>query len=76
MSLFNQLFNRNTVRSGQIAKDRLKYLLDHERSSLSSQESDQFAKDVIETISKYVDVDRAGMDIPRARQGRLVAHAR
>ena len=76
MNLFDQLFNRKTARSGQIAKDRLKYLLDHERLSRSSQESDQFAKDVIETISKYVDVDRAGMDIPRARQGRLIAHAR
>ena len=76
MTLFNQLFNRKTVRSGEIAKDRLKYLLDRERVSLSSQETDQFAKDVIETISKYVDVDRAGIDIPRPRSGRLVAHAR
>jgi cell division topological specificity factor MinE len=76
MSLFNQLFNRKTVRSGQIAKDRLKYLLDHERLNRSSQERDQFAKDVIQTISQYVDVDRAGMDIPRARQDRFVVHAR
>jgi cell division topological specificity factor MinE len=76
MSLFNQLFNRKTVRSGQIAKDRLQYLLDHERLNRSSQERDQFAKDVIETISKYVDVDRAGMDIPRAHQGGWVVHAR
>jgi cell division topological specificity factor MinE len=76
MRLFNQLFNRKPVRSGQIAKDRLQYLLDHERLSRSSQESDRFAKDVIETISKCVDVDRAGMDVPRVRQRHLVAHAR
>ena len=49
--------------SGDIAKDRLKLLLVSDRASCSPEIMEQIKNDIIEVISKYMDIDPQGLDI-------------
>ena len=55
------LFRKKT--SGDIAKDRLKLLLVSDRASCSPEIMEQIKNDIIEVISKYMDIDPQGLDI-------------
>ena len=49
--------------SGDIAKDRLNLLLVSDRASCSPEIMEQIKNDIIEVISKYMDIDPQGLDI-------------
>ena len=46
--------------SGEVAKDRLKLLLVSDRANCSPE---QIKNDIIQVISKYMDIDAQGLDI-------------
>ena len=76
MSIFDRLFNRNASKSGNVAKNRLQLVLVHDRSDLSPGRMDQLKDDLIAVISKYVEIDQAGIDITLTKeenQSRLTA---
>lgn len=52
----NTLFTRKT-QSGNVAKDRLKLVLIHDRMNCSTELLEMMRIDVINAISKYVDID-------------------
>lgn len=77
MNLFNRLFGRNDPNSGNIAKNRLQLVLVHDRVNLSPGEMDLLKDDLIQVISKYVEIDRSGIEIALTkdkRKSRLTAH--
>ncbi len=75
----NNLFNRLTGRqppSRQVAKDRLKLVLIHDRTDVSPAVLELLKDELIAVISKFVDIDRDGVDIKLTQvqtESRLVA---
>lgn len=61
MELLN-IFNRKPS-SGNVAKDRLKLLLIHDRINCSSELLEMMKTDIIRVISNYMDIDEADLDI-------------
>ena len=54
-------FNRKS--SSEVAKDRLKLLLVSDRVSCSPEVMEMIKNDIIEVISRYMDIDAQGLDI-------------
>lgn len=49
--------------SSAVAKDRLKLLLVSDRANCSPELMEQIKNEIIEVISKYMDIDTQGLDI-------------
>lgn len=58
-----KLLNRNRKTSKDIAKDRLKVVLIHDRANISPEIMQSIKNDIIEVISHYVDIDKSEMEI-------------
>lgn len=61
MGFFDTFFRRKN--SGNKAKDRLKLVLVSDRAGCSPEIMEQIKNDIIEVISKYVEIDTRGLDI-------------
>lgn len=64
MRLFRFIFRRN---SKDVAKDRLKLLLISDRTDCSADMLEMIKNDIIQVISKYMEIDTAGLDIQITR---------
>lgn len=76
MSFFNRLFGQKG-NSGSVAKNRLQLVLVHDRVNLSPGKMDELKDELIQVISRYVEIDRDGIDITLTEnnnQSRLTAH--
>ena len=62
--------NRRKKASGNVAKERLKLVLVHDRSGLSPQQLDALKDELLKVIARYVDVDHEGVEITLAQQER------
>lgn len=62
MGLFESLFGKNK-KSSSAAKDRLKFVLVSDRANCSPEVMEKIKNDIIQVISKYVEVDLNGLDI-------------
>ena len=60
---FFKIFGRKKEKSKNVAKERLKLVLVHDRSDLSPQFLEMIKNDIIEVISKYADIDEEALDI-------------
>ncbi|MFP3155460.1 cell division topological specificity factor MinE [Lachnospiraceae bacterium ZAX-1] len=49
--------------SGDVAKDRLKLLLISDRANCSPEVMEMIKNDIIQVISKYMEIDAEGLDI-------------
>ena len=58
---FDNFFKKKS--SGSVAKDRLKLVLVTDRANCSPDLMEQMKKDIIDVISKYVEIDLKGLDI-------------
>ncbi len=56
-----ELFRKKN--SGDVAKDRLKLLLVSDRANCSPEMMEQIKNEIIQVISKYMDIDTEGLDI-------------
>lgn len=66
MELF-KLLGRKQEKSKNVAKERLKLVLVHDRADLSPKFLDMIKSDIIRVISEYVDIDEDGLDIKLTR---------
>lgn len=76
MSFISNLFNRTAKKSGNLAKERLQLVLIHDRVKISPGMMNKMRDEIIEVISKYLDIDVDQMDISlsnTARENRLIA---
>ena len=69
--LFNRLFGRET--SSQTAKERLRLVLLSDHLSLAPDVVESLKADLIEVISRYVEVDAAKVDVSFEREDKQVA---
>lgn len=58
---FSDFFRKKS--SGSIAKNRLKLVLVSDRANCSPELMEQIKNDIINVISKYVEIDLEGLDI-------------
>ncbi len=57
------MFGRKKEKSKNLAKERLKLVLVHDRSEFSPKFLEMIKEDIIEVISKYADIDEDELDI-------------
>jgi len=57
MSWWRNLFHVNRKRPADIAKERLHVMLLHQRGLLSERDLENMEKDLIEVLSKYLDIN-------------------
>lgn len=60
-------------KSGKIARDRLKVVLIHDRANISPEVMEHLKNDIIQVISKYMDINKEDMDISLADDDDSVA---
>lgn len=68
MSFFNRITGKK--KSAQNAKERLQLVLTHDRTDISPAQMDELKDDLIEVISRHIDIDPAAVNINIAREGR------
>lgn len=57
------LFSKKNVASKNIAKERLQFVLIHDKTAISPQIAKMIRKDVIKSISKYIEIDESKLEI-------------
>jgi cell division topological specificity factor len=67
--LFNRLLGREK-KSAQQAKERLKLVLNYDRAALNPGKIDLLKDELIEVISRHIDVDPSAVNIEMAQDGR------
>ncbi|SNS35140.1 cell division topological specificity factor MinE [Anaerovirgula multivorans] len=60
---FLKFFNRDTGPSKNVAKERLKLVLVHDRTNCSPHFLDMVKDDIIKIISDYVEIDESGLEV-------------
>jgi len=75
MDILDRLLGRVVTagKSGAVAKQRLKIVLEYDRAQLSPWELDLIKDDIIQSISRHVDVAREMVEVKLEPGGRLVA---
>jgi cell division topological specificity factor len=68
-SFFDRLFNREPKSAAQ-AKERLKLVLIHDRTDLNSGDLADLKDELIEVISRYIEIDAKAVKIEMAQEGR------
>lgn len=66
--VFDRLMGKQ--RSASTAKERLQLVLIHDRTDLSPGVMDDMRDEIIEVISKHIDVDRESVKIKVQKEGR------
>ncbi len=76
MGFFNR-FRSHSTDSAQVAKQRLQLVLAHDRSGIPPETLDVLKDEIINVISKHVEIDRAHVDVTVSRNqsgNRLIAN--
>jgi cell division topological specificity factor len=63
-------FKRGNQKSAQSAKERLQLVLTHDRTDMTPAELSALKDDLIEVISRHIDIDPEAVMIDIAREGR------
>ena len=69
MDLF-KFFGKSDKNSKNVAKERLKLVLVHDRSDLSPKFLEMVEGDIIRVIKEYAEIDEEGLDIKLTRMKR------
>lgn len=69
MDLFG-FFSRKKEKSKDVAKERLKLVLVHDRADLSPKLLEMMKADIVRVVSEYAEVDNSGIDIKLTRMKR------
>ncbi len=64
---FFKFFSKEQNKSKDVAKERLKLVLIHDRANISPKFLDMVKGDIIKVISNYMEIDEAGFDIRLSR---------
>ncbi len=70
-SLLNRLFGRSKRGSGATAKNRLHFVLQHDRINLPPERAEEMKKEILAVIVKYLAVDRDRVEIALEQRDRL-----
>lgn len=68
-----KIFGKSEKSSRQIAKDRLQVVLVHDRASISPKLMEQMQNEIINVVSKYMEIDKRSVEISLADDTNSVA---
>lgn len=72
--LLERLFPRQGCESSrQEVKRRLQFVLAHDRADLSPESMDQMRKEILDVVSRYVEIDAEGLEFSLANNERVTA---
>ncbi|MFY9174319.1 MAG: cell division topological specificity factor MinE [Peptococcia bacterium] len=63
MDLFGRVMGTRESSSKNIAKERLRLVLVHDRSNVSPQLLDSLKEDLIDVINNYMEIDRQNVEV-------------
>lgn len=63
MDFLSRVLGKDASTSKNIAKERLRLVLVHDRATVSPQVLDALKGDLIKVISNYMEIDEAGLDV-------------
>jgi cell division topological specificity factor len=72
LEFITRLFSRNGG-SKNIAKERLRLVLVHDRTSISPQLLETLKNEMIQVISKYMEIDESALEVNLDSSGNTVA---
>ncbi|MCR2045003.1 cell division topological specificity factor MinE [Anaerosalibacter massiliensis] len=64
---FFKMFSKENKESKNIAKERLKLVLIHDRADISPKFLQMIESDIIRVMSEYVEIDEEGLDVKMTR---------
>lgn len=73
MDLLSKMFSRDNSNSKDIAKERLRLVLVHDRASISPQLMNILKVELIDVISKYIEIDQDDMEVSLSNDESSVA---
>jgi cell division topological specificity factor len=72
--LIERLFNwRSPVKSGEAAKNRLRLVIAHDRAGLSPEIVEAMRREILDVVSRYVEIDPDEMDLSLESDQRMTA---
>lgn len=71
VDLLNRFFSRET--SKNIAKERLRLVLVHDRANVSPQIMESIRGEIINVISRYMEIDESHMEVDLTNEDNMVA---
>ena len=72
--LLERLFPRQGYESSrQEVKRRLQFVLAHDRADLSPESMDQMRREILDVVSRYVEIDAEGLEFSLANNERVTA---
>ncbi|MFZ5596907.1 MAG: cell division topological specificity factor MinE [Bacillota bacterium] len=63
LDFINRIFSRESTASKSIAKERLRLVLVHDRTSVSPQLLESLKADLIKVISNYLEIDEESLEV-------------
>ncbi|MGI6576046.1 MAG: cell division topological specificity factor MinE [bacterium] len=73
LEVFSKVFGKESASSKEIAKERLRLVLVHDRATVSPRFLEMIKEEVMEVISNYMEIDEAGMEVSLNTMGESVA---
>lgn len=61
LDILSRIFNKDTVSSKDIARERLRLVLVHDRASVSPEFLNALKEDLIKVIKEYMDIDEEAL---------------
>ena len=72
--LLDRLFNRGRTETSRTAvKRRLQFVLAHDRTDLSPEMVEKMRQEIIEVVSRYVEIDTEGLEFSLENDERMTA---
>ena len=75
MAFFNKVFSGNKATPKQVAKDRLRLILIHDRGELPNEVLEKIKTELLEVLAKYIEIKDEDMDITVASQDSVEGEA-
>ncbi len=73
LDILNKIFIKETIPSKEVAKERLRLVLVHDRGAISSEFINALKEDLIKVIREYLEIDEEGLTVNLENEENSVA---